>query len=185
MDVRDEREERADRGRGAWRLGLVVALAGLGALAVVAALAATGPAQAFGGRGWHGFRHGHGPGGMHDPERIGEHAALFVRLVEASEEQQASVQAIVTQAARDLEAVAARHRENKQAWLALLNGATVDRATLESLRASELALADQASRRLATALADAAEVLTPEQRAELVALAERFDHRHGHGDASR
>jgi Spy/CpxP family protein refolding chaperone len=189
MDVRDEREERAQEGgaRGARRLGLVVALAGLAALALAAALAATGPAEAFGGHGWRGFRHGHhGPGGLHDPERIGEHAALFLRMVDASDEQQASVQAIVTQAARDLEGVAERHHQNRAALVAAIGGPSVDRAALESLRSNELALADEASRRLASALADAAEVLSPEQRAELVELAERFGrHRHGHGEPPR
>jgi Spy/CpxP family protein refolding chaperone len=44
-----------------------------------------------------------------------------------------------------------------------------DRAALEALRAEHLALADDVSKRLAAGLADAADVLTPEQRAKLAA----------------
>ena len=45
---------------------------------------------------------------------------------------------------------------------------------LEDLRRAELQLAESASQRIVTALADVADVLTPEQRAELVKMAERF-----------
>jgi len=48
-----------------------------------------------------------------------------------------------------------------------LTAPTVDRAAIEKFRADKLALADQASRRIAQALGEAAEVLTPEQRAEI------------------
>jgi Spy/CpxP family protein refolding chaperone len=50
----------------------------------------------------------------------------------------------------------------------------VDRATLEDLRRAELQLAESASQRIVTALADVSAVLTPEQRVELVKMAERF-----------
>jgi Spy/CpxP family protein refolding chaperone len=40
----------------------------------------------------------------------------------------------------------------------------VDRAAIEAFRAEQLALAEAASKRLAQAVGDAAEVLTPEQR---------------------
>jgi Spy/CpxP family protein refolding chaperone len=54
----------------------------------------------------------------------------------------------------------------------LLTAPTVDRPALEALRAAQLAEADAASRRMVQAIADAAEVLTPEQRAK---LAQRLD----------
>jgi Spy/CpxP family protein refolding chaperone len=41
---------------------------------------------------------------------------------------------------------------------------TVDRMALERLRAEKMQYADAVSKRLVTAVADAAEVLTPEQR---------------------
>ena len=59
--------------------------------------------------------------------------------------------------------------------LAALSEPTVDRDTLESLRMAELGLAESASGHLTKALADLADVLTPEQRR---ALLERFDHGH-------
>ena len=45
---------------------------------------------------------------------------------------------------------------------------------IDAIRQAELELAEEASSRLVAAFADVAEVLTPEQRAELIELAERF-----------
>jgi Spy/CpxP family protein refolding chaperone len=64
----------------------------------------------------------------------------------------------------------------KQA-IELLTGDTIDRGAIEALRAEHLQLAEQASRRLAQAVSDAAEVLTPVQRKELAARMEK--HRGG------
>ena len=49
----------------------------------------------------------------------------------------------------------------------LLTGEKVDRAALEKLRAEQIATHDAASKRLVQALADAADILTPEQRKKL------------------
>jgi len=53
---------------------------------------------------------------------------------------------------------------------------TIDRATLGDIRHAELQLADTASERLVTALADVAEVLTPEQRTRLLEFTSRWHH---------
>lgn len=50
----------------------------------------------------------------------------------------------------------------------LLGAPTIDRAALEQARAAQMQAADAASRRMAQAMADATEVLTPEQRAKAV-----------------
>jgi periplasmic protein CpxP/Spy len=70
-------------------------------------------------------------------------------------------------------------REGRHQALALLSQPTIDRGALEALRANQLQMAEQASRRLTQALADAADVLTPEQRRQLAERAERWHGRRG------
>jgi hypothetical protein len=63
------------------------------------------------------------------------------------------------------------------AWGAALASDVVDRDVLEGMRASEIERADAASQRLVATLADLADVLTPEQRAELLRTLERWHRR--------
>ncbi len=56
----------------------------------------------------------------------------------------------------------------------LLLADTIDRAALETLRAERLADAEQISKNLVSALADVAEVLSPEQRKVLNERIEQF-----------
>jgi Spy/CpxP family protein refolding chaperone len=69
-----------------------------------------------------------------------------------------------------------QHLAQRQALLEALKQPTIDRQALEQLRQAKLQLAETASSRLAEALADIAEVLTPEQRTELLAFAARWHH---------
>jgi Spy/CpxP family protein refolding chaperone len=55
-------------------------------------------------------------------------------------------------------------RDTHQKARELLTQPTVDRTAIERLRADNVVALDAASRRVAQALADAFEVLTPEQR---------------------
>ena len=155
--------------RGVW-LG-IAGVAAMGALVLGGAIGTSAPAQAH-GRWLLGGAH-RGDGGP-DPERVRAHAKLathwVMRMVDATGEQEERVQGIVAAAASDLLELAPSHREHREALAALLGGDSIDRAALETLRAAELALFETASRRLAAAVADAAEVLTPEQRAELAEL---------------
>jgi Spy/CpxP family protein refolding chaperone len=86
------------------------------------------------------------------------------------------VKAILASALQDLTPAREQHQGHRRAFLERLTQASVDRAALEQLRRAELTLAESASTRIVQALADAAEVLTPEQRVELVRLAEQFRH---------
>ena len=53
--------------------------------------------------------------------------------------------------------------------MAALRGApTIDKAAVEALRAKRIAEVDEASKKAVAAVIEAAEVLTPEQRAKLV-----------------
>ena len=91
-------------------------------------------------------------------------AKWVLRDIDASAEQQERVTTIVGSAIDDLFRLKEKHQVNGQAFAAQLGAASLDRAALEEIRRSEIALADEASKRLVQALADASEVLTPEQR---------------------
>jgi len=157
---------------------VLFALLGGGALAfVLAARPIAAAIQGVGGlhRAWGGHR------GFHamSPEAAKEHLQVAtkwaLRDIDASEEQQDRVNAIAGGAVDDLFRLRERHSANKQAFHAQLAGATVDRGALEEVRQAEMAVADEASKRLVRALADVGDVLTPEQRQ---ALMERFHRQH-------
>jgi len=101
---------------------------------------------------------------------------LYVEI-DATDAQKAQIEPIVKQAMQDLMPLHSQlHSAHAQA-LQLLSAPTVDRAALESMRAQNIALVDQASKRVVKLIADVADVLTPEQRKK---LAEHLQHMHGH-----
>jgi Spy/CpxP family protein refolding chaperone len=157
----------------------------IGAGLVGGLLAGGASVWAVGSDGMHGggfmgrrhFMHGlHGS----DPEAAREHVKTGVRwvlgYVDATPEQEQKVQAIAQGALDDLLPLRAQHEANRKALHTALSGAAIDREALEQARRSEIKLADQASARLLQAVADAADALTPEQRAQLAEAAHRFHH---------
>jgi Spy/CpxP family protein refolding chaperone len=147
-----------------------LSLAGVAGAGVLGALIAM---PALGGSGGP-FGHGHGGWGRHghhrfSAEEIRDHVEWMLRDVDASDEQVERITAIATATASELRGLHEQHRGARDQIAAALGGATVDRAALETLRAEHVAAADEASRKITDALAQVAEVLTPEQRAELVA----------------
>jgi Spy/CpxP family protein refolding chaperone len=135
-------------------------------------------AQGGGLGGWH---HGGFMAGPLDPAQVDEHLDhmlkhLYVEI-DATDEQKQKLAPIVKQAAKDLLPLREKMRGAHKQALELLTRDAIDRAAIEALRAEHLQLAEQASRRLAQALSDAAEVLTPVQRKEVVARMEK--HRGG------
>ena len=93
----------------------------------------------------------------------------MLHRVEASDTQRDLVHAIVKAAIADLREVRDLKREIRQDLVTALTRDTIDRNELETLRQQKLETVDRMSQRVLTALADAAEVLTPAQRAELAA----------------
>jgi periplasmic protein CpxP/Spy len=129
----------------------------------------------------HGRRYGQGP---IDPADLDKHLDrmlkhLYVEL-DATDEQKRALEPIVKQAARDLLPAREHLHAGRREAIELLTQERVDPAALEALRAKQIALADESSRRLTRAIADAAEVLTPAQRKELAAhFARRHARWHG------
>lgn len=130
------------------------------------------------------FSQGFGPpwqarpffGQAFDPAAVEDRADRMVRHlaieVDATPEQQERLRGIVRSAVRDLLPLREKAMSTRQRGRELLTATTIDRAAIEALRADKMALADQATRRFSQALADAASVLSPEQRRK---LAERVD----------
>jgi Spy/CpxP family protein refolding chaperone len=130
----------------------------------------------------HGRRHGHGP---IDPADLDAHLERMLKHlyveVDATEAQKQQLEPIVKQAAKDLLPMREHLHAGRRDAIALLSQERVDRAALEALRAKQIGLADDASRRLTRAVSEVAEVLTPAQRKELAAHFVRQHGRWGHG----
>jgi len=128
----------------------------------------------------HGGRHGFGAGPI-DPAEMNERIEQFVKHlaveVDATPDQQEKLAVIAKDAAKELAPLREQAREARRKAIELFSAPNIDRAAIEQLRTIHLKQADAASRRLTQALADAAEVLTPEQRKTLAERAAR--HRGG------
>lgn len=157
-------QSNGNKSKTPWRRAVLATLIGGLLVGAGAAIFAHGTPDAF-GRGHCGF-------GQADPETATRRAEFMTRFVlseiNTSETQQAKIVDIVKAAMNDLRPLRDKHLEGHKASGELLSKPSIDRAALESLRAGQMQLAETASRRIAQALAEAAEVLTPEQRAALV-----------------
>jgi len=166
---------------------LVIALL---AVALLGSLAGNILSTAFGqGFAWHHF-------GMRDDAMFGGHltpAQLDDRIdrmtkhmaieLDATTDQQAKIANIAKAAAGDLRELREKAQAARSQAVALLTAPTIDRTAIERLRAEQIGLVETASKRIAQALADAAEVLNPEQRRKVsdwVSLSDRWRRWH-HG----
>ncbi|HZP74675.1 MAG TPA: Spy/CpxP family protein refolding chaperone [Pseudolabrys sp.] len=135
--------------------------------------------QGWGGPG-PGMMHDFGPmRGMHGgafgalPGPIGGHLDMMLSSINATPEQRDKMKPILERTADQLFELRGKHLEGRKQIRDTLAAASIDRAKLDSLRAQQMQLADAASKIITNAVADAADVLTPEQRAELARRIER------------
>lgn len=145
-----------------------------------------GLAAGIGATAWGQGGPGHGPqgrgfmGGPLDPvkmdQRIERMAKHFAVEVDATPEQTSKLAEIARSAAKELRPMREKIQQARKRGMELLSAPTVDRAAIERLRSEQIQAADALSKRLSQALADAAEVLTPEQRKK---AAEHFQKRQG------
>ncbi|WP_421724819.1 Spy/CpxP family protein refolding chaperone [Bauldia sp.] len=103
-------------------------------------------------------------------ERVEKMVAHLAIEIDATDEQQAQLTTIFVGAAEnlmDIREQAGDRGETATEVIELLTGPTVDPVAVEAFRAEKMGLADEASRVVAGALVEAAEVMTPDQRAEI------------------
>jgi Spy/CpxP family protein refolding chaperone len=94
-------------------------------------------------------------------DRVVRHLAIEI---DATTEQQDKLRAIVRDVVKDLLPMREKIMSARGTARDLLTRETVDRVAIEKFRTDMLATHDTVSKRLVQAVADAAEVLTPEQR---------------------
>jgi periplasmic protein CpxP/Spy len=163
------------------RFGLAAVLAGITALGAGAVYSQQpyGYGQGYGpGPGYgppiHGGMMGHGSMFGFGPERMFDFA---LSSVGATSEQKLKIVTIAQSAMQDLRPLRDRRYAASLKLAILLKADAVDRAAIEKLRAEEFAAFEAGSKRAAQALSEAAEVLTPTQRQQLV---ERWENRRRH-----
>src|SRR5262245_9143546 len=155
-------------------LALGLGLAGIGAFATTSFSQGFGPP--FGHGYWHGPGNWHGGpfGGGFDPARAEERADRMIRHIsveaDATAEQQEKLRGIVKNAVKDMLPMREKMVAARQQARELVFGQSVDRAAIEKLRSEQIGTVDALSKRFTQAVADAAEVLTPEQRRKLEGL---------------
>jgi len=118
----------------------------------------------------------HGPTDAQHIEMHLDHMSKMLTKIDASEAQKSQMDGILRGAFADLKATKDSHHAAFGQFHELLFAPSIDRARIETLRARQVKLLDDMSRNFATAFADAAEVLSPEQRA---ALAKEVRAHHG------
>ncbi len=111
-------------------------------------------------------------------ERLEHRADRMLGKVAATPDQTAKVHAIIEAAAKDLNPELAAMKGTRQQLADLLTAPQIDRAAIDKLRADRSAEMEKVAARVSLALEDAADALTPDQRAKLKgAMAEWEGHK--------
>jgi periplasmic protein CpxP/Spy len=136
---------------------------------VVSALVAVGGTLAYA----HSNGGPHGAMSRHSTASHHEHLQAMLTKAGASEAQKSQIEAILKPAFEEMKVAHESHSAAFKQFHEAITAPSIDRARLEALRAGQLKSLDEASKRLVTAISDAAEVLSPDQRAALAAEIEK------------
>lgn len=125
-----------------------------------------------------------GPGGPGFLPLEGRGLDRLLDKVKATDAQRTQIKALAKSAQADLKPLHEAGRDLHEKTLALFAQPQVDAAAAESLRQQSLASHDAVSKRMLQLALDVSKVLTPEQRAELVAkVQKRHEWMKAHGPA--
>jgi Spy/CpxP family protein refolding chaperone len=191
-----EHNEKDDHNTGATAAGAAAAspkrrnwkpwLGGLALLSIgaVGGAMTTVGAGAYAYGGMSRMLHGHGaPAEI--AERINYKMGWVLQKLDATPDQEERMQAIVARATESLLPRIRDHRSRKAELLTALTGETVDRAAVDELRRVHLQLAEEVSAELVDVAVEAADVLTPAQRAQLADHIKSHRSRHHGGHHGR
>ena len=87
--------------------------------------------------------------------------------VQASPEQRQKIMGIAKAAFKDLQPLREQRKASRDKGMAMLTGASVDRAGLEQLRQEQIKLQDAMGKRKLSAMMDTFDALSPAQRAQV------------------
>jgi Spy/CpxP family protein refolding chaperone len=153
-----KRGHRAPRWRGL-RFGVTAAVLLVTGLLVGALGATAFSAHAFGGH--------HGRDGQHMMEHVRNRVSWVLGRIDASEEQERRIEAIVDDTIETLASARDERQQTRHDFVAEMLAGAVDRDRIEVLRQQHLVQHDRLSAVVVQGLAEVAEVLTPEQRRQL------------------
>jgi len=98
-----------------------------------------------------------------------EHMQAMLTKIGASDAQKSQIEGLLKPAFEEMKAAHEAHSAAFEQFHEAITAPSIDRAKIEALRAEQLKSLDEASKRMVTAITDAAEVLSPDQRAALAA----------------
>lgn len=127
---------------------------------------------------WRGFDNAKNMTTEEISSHVDRRVERILSRINGTAEQQKQISTIAKAAIGDLKAMEFAPQEIRGKVIELLSADTFDPAALETLRAEHVAKFDAASKRIAQAVSDAANVLTVEQRKQLV---QRMSERGWHG----
>jgi Spy/CpxP family protein refolding chaperone len=107
-------------------------------------------------------------------EHLGYGADKLANLADATDDQERAIAALLDQIAPAMFADTLQGRAVRAELVTELGKPKVDRAELERIRKAGLDLAETASKRAVDSVGDMADILTPEQRTELIDLWSRW-----------
>ena len=162
IDTRAPKKPAGSR-RRRWIVGGVLAIVGLAGVGAISASSHSG----FGGHGWRSFD----PAKMES--RIDFGTDLVLGRAGANPEQRQKVATIIKATLKEVPEFRRANLEARQKLVELMKADKIDRVALERLRAERVQAVELASKKMTQALADAGDILTAEQRRELVSLMEK------------
>ena len=113
-------------------------------------------------------------------QRIEKRVDKALGSTDATTDQKKKVTEILQAAFKDMKGFHGQRVENRKAMEAAMQAPTIDPARIEQIRAEQMKVADQSSKRFTKALTDAGNVLTAQQRQAFFKNWTDRDHRH-HG----